>query len=161
MINAIEFFNRLTALIYIYIYIYIYTGKYWSTMCDLSSSETTVKCVSVGPAHCRERLQNPVRFSSASIQQSESHLVGPEQALVNGTRGRYSLKEGGNRDGSSSQKKVRVLQPVLHSSKEGWRVASHFRSASVWTAQSADWSSRCSNRSCLRSSPRTGLSRSI
>ncbi len=32
-----------------------------------ASLETTAKCVSVGPAHCRERLQNP-RFSSASIQ---------------------------------------------------------------------------------------------
>ncbi len=47
------------------------------------------------------------------------------------TRGSHSLKEGGHRDGSSSWKRVRVLQLVLHSSKEGWRVASHFRSASV------------------------------
>ncbi len=30
-----------------------------------------------------------------------------------------------------SSVRVRVLQPVLHSSREGWRVASHFRSASV------------------------------
>ncbi len=36
--------------------------------------EITAKCVSVGPAHCRERLQNPVRFSST--------LVDPGQTLV-------------------------------------------------------------------------------
>ncbi len=44
--------------------------------------ETTAKCVSVGPAHCRERLQNPVRFSSTSIQQGGSHSGGPRQTLV-------------------------------------------------------------------------------
>ncbi len=38
------------------------------------SVETTVKCVSWGPAHCRERLQNP-RFSSASIQRVVPTLV--------------------------------------------------------------------------------------
>ncbi len=120
------------------------------------SMGTTAKCVSVGPAHCRERLQNPVRFSSASIQWGESHSGGPRAGSGNGKRGRYSLKEGGHQSGSSSRKRVQVLQPILHSSKEGWRVASHFRSASVWTAQSTDWSSRCSfsNRSCLGSGPR-------
>ncbi len=46
------------------------------------SVETTAKCVLMGPAYCRERLQNPVRFSSASIQRVNSTLVGPEQALV-------------------------------------------------------------------------------
>ncbi len=95
------------------------------------SVETTAKCVSVGPAHCRERLQNPVWFSSASIQRGEFHSGGPRAGSGNGTRGKYSLKEGGHRGGPSSRERVRVLQPVLHSSKEGWRVASHFRSASV------------------------------
>ncbi len=32
---------------------------------------------------------------------------------------------------ASSQKGDQVLQLVLHSSKEGWRVASHFSSASI------------------------------
>ncbi len=45
------------------------------------SVETTAKCVSVGPSHCRERLQNPVRFSSASIQWGESHSGGPPSRL--------------------------------------------------------------------------------
>ncbi len=31
---------------------------------------------------------------------------------------------------TSLQQGNRVLQPVFHSSKEGWRVASHFRSSS-------------------------------
>ncbi len=95
------------------------------------SMETTAKCVSVGPAHCRERLQNPVRFSSTSIQQGGSHSGGPRADSGNGTRSKYSLKEGGHRGGSSSQKRVRVLQPVLHSFEEVWMVVSHFRSASV------------------------------
>ncbi len=95
------------------------------------SVETTAKCVSMGPAYCRERLQNPVRFSSASIQRGEFHFGGPRAGSGNGTGGKYSLKEGGHRDGFSSRERVRVLQPVLHSSKEGWRVASHFRSAAV------------------------------
>ncbi len=95
------------------------------------SVETTAKCVSMGPAYCRERLQNPVRFSPASIQRGEFHFGGPRAGSGNGTGGKHSLKEGGHRGGVSSRKRVRVLQPVLHSSKEGWRVASHFRSAAV------------------------------
>ncbi len=58
-------------------------------------------------------------------------LVGPEQALVMEREVEYSLEKGGHQGGPSSRKRVRVLQPVLHSSQEGWRVASHFRSASV------------------------------
>ncbi len=95
------------------------------------SVETTAKCVSMGPAYCRERLQNPVRFSPASIQRGEFHFGGPRAGSGNGTGGKHSLKEGGHRGGVSSRKRVWVLQPVLHSSKEGWRVASHFRSAAV------------------------------
>ncbi len=79
--------------------------------------------------HCRKRLQNPVRFSSTRLSGVNSTLVGPGSG--NGTRSRYSLKEGGHRGGSSSRKGVRVIQPVLHSFKEGWRFASHFRSASI------------------------------
>ncbi len=68
----------------------------------------------------------PVRFLSASIQQGELHSGGPRAGSGNGTRSRYSLKEGSHRGGSSSQKGVRV-----HSSKEGWRFASHFRLAAT------------------------------
>ncbi len=60
------------------------------------SVETTAKCVSMGPAYCRERLQNPVWFSSASIQRGEFHFGGPRAGSGNGTGGgKYSLKEGG------------------------------------------------------------------
>ncbi len=58
-------------------------------------------------------------------------LVGPEKALVMELRSIYSLEEGGHRGGPSSQKRVRVLHPVLHGSQKGWRVVSLFRSASV------------------------------
>ncbi len=60
------------------------------------SVETTAKCVSVGPAHCRERLQNPVWFSSASIQRYEFHSGGPRAGSGNGTRSRNSLEKGGH-----------------------------------------------------------------
>ncbi len=59
------------------------------------SVETTAKCVSVGPSHCRERLQNPVGFSSASIQRGESHSGGPRAGSGNGTRSR--VLSGGRR----------------------------------------------------------------
>ncbi len=85
-----------------------------------SSMETTAKCVTMGPAGCRERLQNPVQFSTASVQQGFSHSGGPQAGYGNGTRSRHSLEEGGHRGGPSPRKGVRVLQPVLHSSKEGW-----------------------------------------
>ncbi len=73
----------------------------------------------------------PVRFSSASVQRGELHSGGPRGDSGNGTRSRYSLKEGSHRDGSSSRKGVRVLQPVLHCSKKEWRFASHFRFAAT------------------------------
>ncbi len=52
------------------------------------SMNTTAKCVSMGPAHCRERLQNTAGFSSASIQRGESHSGGPRAGSGNGTRSR-------------------------------------------------------------------------
>ncbi|KAI2646087.1 Gag-Pro-Pol polyprotein [Labeo rohita] len=55
-------------------------------------------------------------------------LVGLEQGPGNGTGIRHSFEEGGHRGGPSSQQGVRVLQPVLHCSKDGWGPASHFRS---------------------------------
>ncbi len=47
------------------------------------------------------------------------------------TRDQLSSEEGGHRGGPSSRQRVRVLQPVLRCSKEGWRVTSNFRSAAT------------------------------
>ncbi len=87
----------------------------------------------MGPAHCRKRLPNPVkRLSSALFQRGHPHSGGSRAGSGNGTRSmEHSLEEGGHRGGPSSWQRVRVLQPVLHRSKDGWRVASHFRSASI------------------------------
>ncbi len=85
----------------------------------------------MGPAYCRKRLSHSVRRPAAAIQRGDSHAGAPRTGSGYGTRSRHSLEEGGHRGGPSSRKGVRVLQPVLHSSKEGWRVASYFRSRSV------------------------------
>ncbi|KAI2651794.1 Protein P [Labeo rohita] len=46
------------------------------------SVEASAKHISVGPAYCRERLQNSVRLSAASFNGVLPTLVGPKQALV-------------------------------------------------------------------------------
>ncbi len=53
-------------------------------------------------------------------------LVGSD----NGTRSQSSVRERGHRICTSLQQGNRALQPVFHRSKEGWGVASHFRSSS-------------------------------
>ncbi len=92
------------------------------------SVETSAKCISMGPAHCRKRVQDSVRVSSASVQRGISHPVGPRAGSGNGTRSRETLEEGGHRCGPSSRLRARVLQPLLHCSEEGWRSASDSRS---------------------------------
>ncbi len=62
---------------------------------------TTAKCITVA-----KRLQNPVRFSTASIQQGFSHSGGPRAGSGNGTRSRHSLEEGGHQGGPSPRKGV-------------------------------------------------------
>ncbi len=47
------------------------------------------------------------------------------------TGGQLSLEEGGHQGGPSSRQRVRVLQPVLRCSKEGWGATSNFRSAAT------------------------------
>ncbi len=80
-----------------------------------------------GPAHCRERVQDSVWISSASVQQGISHSGGLRAGSGNGTRSRYSLEEGGHCGGPSSWQRVRVPQPLRHRSEEGWRLASNSR----------------------------------
>ncbi len=65
----------------------------------------------------------------AALQRGHSYSGRPREGSSYGTGSRHFVKEGGHRGGSSSR--VQILQPVLHSSKEGWRAASYFRSAST------------------------------
>ncbi|KAI2662472.1 Retrovirus-related Pol polyprotein from transposon 17.6 [Labeo rohita] len=81
----------------------------------------------MGPAHCRARLSHPPR-RTATFQRGLSHCGEPRAGSGNGTGSRNSVEEGGHRGGPSSRRGVRVLQPVLHCSEEGWGPASHFRS---------------------------------
>ncbi len=74
----------------------------------------------MGPADCRKKLQNYVRFSTASPQQGYSHTSGPQAGSGIGTESRHSLEEGGHITCSSSLERIRVLQPLLHRSEEGW-----------------------------------------
>ncbi|KAI2646582.1 enzymatic polyprotein [Labeo rohita] len=92
------------------------------------SVETTAKCVCMGPAYCRARLSHPIQRSAAAFQWGLSHCGEPRAGSGNGTGSRNSVEEGDHRGGPSSREGVRVLQPVLHCSKEGWGPASHFRS---------------------------------
>ncbi len=93
--------------------------------------ETTAKYISLGPADCRERLSYSVRRSAATFQRVISHVC--ESRAGSGIRigGQLSLEEGGHRGGLSSLQRVRVLQPVLRCSKEGWGATSNFRSAAT------------------------------
>ncbi len=93
-----------------------------------NSMETTAKCISLGPADCRERLSYSIWHSAAAFQRGFSYCRAGSGIR---TRSEHSLEEGGHRGGPSSRQRVRVLQPVLHCSKEGWGVASDFRSAAM------------------------------
>ncbi len=86
----------------------------------ISSVETTAKCISLGPADCRERLSYSVRRSAAAFQRSISHIGESRAGSGIRTRSDHSLEEGSHRGGPSSRQRVRVLQAVFHCSKEGW-----------------------------------------
>ncbi len=79
-----------------------------------SSVETTAKCISLGPAHCRESLSYSVRRSATTFQKSISHISESQAGSGIRTRSDLSLEEGGHRGGPSSRQRVRVLQPVLN-----------------------------------------------
>ncbi len=72
--------------------------------------ETTAKCVSMGPAHCRIRLS---WCSAGTFQRVHSHAGGSRTGSGNGTRREHSLEEGGHWGGLSSWQRVRVLQPYF------------------------------------------------
>ncbi|KAL0148119.1 hypothetical protein M9458_056589 [Cirrhinus mrigala] len=97
---------------------------------SFGSVETTAQCVCLGPAYCRARLSHSVRRTTSAVQRGLSHAGGHRAESGNETGSSHSPEEGGHRGGPSSRKRVRVLQPVLHCSEEGWGPASHFRFAS-------------------------------
>ncbi|KAL1269008.1 hypothetical protein QQF64_031297 [Cirrhinus molitorella] len=66
------------------------------------SVEASAKCLTVGSADCRKRLQNPVRFSCTSLCGGPSHFGGPPADSGDGARSRRSPEEGSHRGGSSS-----------------------------------------------------------
>ncbi len=61
-------------------------------------------------------------FPPPALQRRDSHTGGPRAGSGYGTRGESPIKEGGHRGGPSSREGIRVLQPVFHSSQEGWRL---------------------------------------
>ncbi len=94
------------------------------------SVETFVKYISLGPADYRKRVSNTVRVSPSQVHGGVVHRGSPPVGSGNGTKSESSVREKGHRICTSLQQGNRVLQPVFHSSKEGWGVASHFRSSS-------------------------------
>ncbi len=84
----------------------------------------------MGSADYRKRVSNTVRVSPAQVHGGFVHRGGPPAGSGNGTGNKSSVRERGHRICTSLQQGNQVLQPVFHSLKEGWRVASHFRSPS-------------------------------
>ncbi len=95
------------------------------------SVETSAKYASLGLADYRKKVSNTVRVSPAQVHGGFVHRGGPPASSCNGTGNKSSVRERGHRICTSLQQGNRVLQLVFpNSSKEGWRVASHFRSSS-------------------------------
>ncbi|XP_026111570.1 uncharacterized protein LOC113088631 [Carassius auratus] len=93
--------------------------------------EKSAEYISMGPADSREGLQNPVRFSSPTLQRGVAHSSASRAGSGHGARSEISFSEKCYRAGVSSRQGIGFLQPLFHCSKKGWRAASHFRSSSV------------------------------
>ncbi|XDV19881.1 hypothetical protein PO909_025279 [Leuciscus waleckii] len=94
------------------------------------SVEATVKCFSLGPADRGKRVSDTILETPTSVYGGPAHSGGPRAGSGYGTGSKLSVRERGHRICTSLQQGNRVLQPVLHSSKEGRGIASHFRSSS-------------------------------
>ncbi len=104
----------------------------------------------MGPADCRKGVLNSVAFPPPAFQRRDSHAGGPRAGSGYGTRSESPIWEGGHRGGPSSREGIRVLQPVFHSSQEGWQVASDHRSASTEPlSQSAEVQDAHAEASCV------------
>ncbi len=97
---------------------------------SLERLETSPNYISLGPADYRKRVSNTVRVSPSQVYGGVVHRGGPPAGSGNGTRSESSVRERGHSICTSPQQGNCVLQPLFHSSKEGWGVASHFRSSS-------------------------------
>ncbi len=95
----------------------------------IGSLGTSAKYISLGPADYRKRVSITVRVSPSQVHGGVVHRGGPPAGSGNGTRSKSSVRESGHIICTSLQQGNSVLQPVFHSSKEGWGVASHFRSS--------------------------------
>ncbi len=119
----------------------------WLTLSDMKASGGVP---AVPPSKGRKGVSNSVRFSTTALQRHDSHAGGPRAGSGYGTRSESPIKEGGHRGGPSSREGIRVLQPVFHSSQEGWRVASDHRSASTEPlSQSAEVQDAHAEASCV------------
>ncbi len=78
-----------------------------------------------------QTVERGYRIRFDSFQRDRSYWGGCRASSGVGTGSKYSAEEEGHRGGSSSRERIRVLQPVLRCSDEGWGVASEFRSASA------------------------------
>ncbi len=85
--------------------------------------------------------------------------VAPQQVLVLEQEIKALFRERGHRICTSFQQGNRVLQLVFHSFKEGWRVASHFRSLSSERFCHAAQVQNVNFETNRVSDPKTGLSR--
>ncbi len=121
--------------------------------------ETSSKYISLGPADYTERVSNTVRVSPAKVHGGIVHRGGPPAGSGNGTGNKNSVRERGHRICTSLKQGNRVLQPVFHSSKEGWGLCPildlRVLNESVTICLSRDKSVR--DISCHRSDPRIGL----
>ncbi len=80
--------------------------------------------ISLGPADYRKRVSIQFGSRPAQVYEGFFHRGSPPADSGNGTRSESSVRERGNRICTSLQQGNWVLQPVFHSSKEGWGLRS-------------------------------------
>lgn len=85
----------------------------------------------MGPADNTSWVQTAVRAPPPQVLWGGAHCGGPRAGSGVGTRSTDSAVERSHRTCSSGRQGVRVLQPVLYSSKEGWGVKANFGSQGV------------------------------
>ena len=115
--------------------------------------------ICVGPAYCRAGLQTAVQLPSPEVQRGGLDCGRPRAGSGYGTRSSIPVGKRGHRTCSSATQGVRVLQPVLHSSQEGWGVASNNRSQALESFSEEIQVQDAHNSSHRESDPVRGLVR--